>query len=484
MNIEFVRSGAIYAVATMITGVANVVLLVICTRALAPGAYGVVEFITVLQVLIQIAFGLELTQGIARYYAVGDDLAERRSYASTGFWALLAAYGLASAIVFVGAEQLGQFLLGESSDPLILRVAALSVLLSLIFYVVRSQLRWELMPARYAFASVVAAGSILSLSAYLLLVVQTGLVGVFVASAVGYGLAAATCVFWLRHTYTRSLDWEKLHAMLRYSLPLTASSAAIFGASFGDRFIIRATLGFEDLGVYAAGARVASIIALASAGFQLGAAPLIFRNFQRAETPAALARILRVFLAVGLAGVVILAGVAPGVLLLLTTPTYAGGALVVAPLALATVLASAYVFLPGLSVRNMTSRFAAIGVTTAILSLALVTLLASAFGVVGAAAGVLGGAAASFALHAFFNQRVYPLPIKWAPIAFAILVAAACMVLINASSIDQGLWLPRSAIVLIGVTGVVALTLDSADRQMIRALVMRAIGARGPSINP
>jgi O-antigen/teichoic acid export membrane protein len=148
-------------------------------------------------------------------------------------------------------------------------------------------------------------------------------------------------------------------------------------------------------------------------GFQLGAAPLIYRHYDEPETPAALAQLMRLFLAAALVGVVGLAAFSIELLRAFTTPDYAAAWRVVPVLALAVVLSSLYVFVPGLSVRNLTGRFALISVATAAISLVLVGVLVRLLGMVGASLGVLGGAAAGFALHAVFSQDVYRIPLDW-----------------------------------------------------------------------
>jgi O-antigen/teichoic acid export membrane protein len=268
-------------------------------------------------------------------------------------------------------------------------------------------------------------------------------------------------------------------------MPLTLSSLALFAASYGDRFIIRATMGFDDLGVYAAGARVASVIALASAGFQLGAAPLIYRHYRRPDTPETLAQLLRVFLAAGLLGVLALAAFAPELVSLFATPAYAEAARVVPILALATILASGYIFMPGLTVNNLTGRFAAINITAAGTSLVLIALLTQAYGVVGAAAGSLGGAGLGFAMHAAFSQRVYSLPAGWPRVVGAIGIAVAAIAVASVlGRVDAALLLARVTVLIVSASGVVLIVLRGDDRAMIGRLLTAPLVSTRSSIEP
>jgi O-antigen/teichoic acid export membrane protein len=483
MKGRFFRDGLIYGGATLLTGLSNVVLVSVYTRTIDRSAYGAVEYINVLQLLIQLIVGFELTQGIARFYGGTAAEAERREYASTGFWTLVVAYGVACAALFVAADGVQASLLGDAVPLGILRPALVSVYVAIMFYVVRSQLRWELRAARYALASLIAAMSVVGLSVYLLLVLRTGVIGVFVATGVGYGLGLGSCLYGLRRTYSWSFNVHKLKTMLRFSAPLTLSALALFAANYGDRFVIRAAMGFDDLGVYAAGGRVASVIALASAGFQLGAAPLIYRHYRQPETPATLAQLLRIFMAAGLIGVLALAAFSPELVAVFATPAYAGAARIVPLLALATILASGYIFLPGLTVNNMTSRFAAINIAAAAISLVFIAVLAQAHGVVGAAAGALSGASVGLGLHAFYSQRVYRLPVDWWRIVAGLGLAIAAIAF--GWSLDRPeptLLLGRITAFLVSGTGVAMLMLNAADRAMIRDLLATPLTPSRPSI--
>ena len=441
------------------------------TRSLERSAFGVVEYIAVLQLLIQVVIGLELTQGIARYFGGSEDEAERRLYASTGFWTLLGAYGAACAILFVAADRVEALLLGDAASG-ILRPAVLSIYLGIMFYVVRSQLRWELRATGYAVASVIAVVMTIAVSVYLLLVARIGLVGVFIGLGAGYGSGTAACLYALRGTYALSFDVGRLRQMLGFSLPLTVSSLALLAASYGDRIVVRTGMGFDDLGVYAAGAKIASVIALASAGFQLGAAPIIYRHYRSATMPDALAQMLRLFFAAGLVGVLTLAAVAIELLAIFTAPAYRDGWRVIPVLALATVLGSGYIFLPGLSIRAMTAQFAAISIAAGALSLAAAAGLAQAYGIVGAASGVLVGAAAGFLMHGTFSQRVYALPVDWRRIAAAIVIV---LIAIAATSQFGGAELEyllgRIGLCALAAVAVIAIVLDPADRTIVARLL-------------
>jgi O-antigen/teichoic acid export membrane protein len=474
------RAGVIYGGTSLLSGVSNVALVALYTRTIERSAYGVVDFIATLQLVIQVMVGLELTQGIARFYGDSDDRAEGRAYASTGLWALALAYGVFCALLFVAADAIESMLLGTTA-PGIVRPALLSIYLGIMFYVLRSQLRWELRPSAYALSSLVSVLVTLVLSAYLLVIATSGLVGVFVGLSGGYIAGLAVCLYALRGTYIAGFDVPKLRQMLTFSLPLTISSLALLAASYGDRIIVRGLLGFDDLGIYAVGAKIASVIALATAGFQLGAAPLIYRHFRREDAPAELAQVLRLFLVAASLGVLGLASVSIQLVSLFAGPTYADAARLVPLLSLGILLASGYIFLPGLAIRRMTSRFAAISIATALVSLTAMAVLASGYGTTGAAIGVLCGAGTGFGLHAFYSQRVYALPMDWSRVASTIaIVLAATVACASLAQPGAASFFARVAVSGLAGVAVISVLLSSEDRGFVVRLLGTPLHRRTP----
>jgi O-antigen/teichoic acid export membrane protein len=410
---QFLAHGLAYGGANLIAALGGMALIPIYTHALRPADYGVIDYVTALQSLLLIGAGLEVTQGIARFYASADTDEDRRAYASTGLWFLMASFAAVTALLYVGGRQVGDQFVGPGSSGSLWALVLTSMYARILFYALQAQARWELRSSLYVAATLVAVLATLGLAAYLVLARRAGLAGVFTSLSLGYGAACIVCVSALRGTYRLQFDWAKLRQMLRFSLPLTVSSFALFLAGYGDRFILQSALGFHELGVYGVGARLAAAITIAINGFQLGAAPLIYRNHAAPETPASLAQLMRLFLASALVGVLTLSSFSIELLRLFATPEYARAGRLIPVLALAVVLANLYIFMPGLTIHHRTKQFAFINVCVAAVSLTAVGAFVAVWGSFGAAAGVLFGSALAFVLHASASQRVYPIPVEW-----------------------------------------------------------------------
>jgi O-antigen/teichoic acid export membrane protein len=472
---QFFKHGLVYGAANLVSGLGTIALVPIYTRSLAPSEYGVVDYVAVIQILIQICASLEIMQAMALFCAGTERDDERSAYASTGLWFLVASFGVVCVALYVMASLFSIELLGPRQDASLLGLALLSIYVRILFFALQGQLRWQFRADLYSAASVVAALGSVGTVAYLLLGQGAGLPGVFAGLSVGYAAGCAFCLISLRHTYRWFFDRRRFGQMLRFSLPLVVSTLALFFAGYGDRFILKSTLGFHDLGVYGIAGRVAGVITLAINGFQLGAAPLIYRHHGQPSAPASLAQLIRLFLIAGLLGVAGLAAFSIELLRLFTTPEYAAAWRIVPVLALAIVLANLYTFTPGLIVRNMTRRFAIINIITAAASLLLIAGLLRVFGVLGAALGVLAGSAVGFALHAASSQRVYKVPIEWSRLGAGIGIAVSTIVVTSILGSSDLISLGARVVVFAATSAALVSVLSTGEE---RALAHRALASR------
>ena len=424
MRRQFFKDGIIYGISSLISGVGNILLVPIYTHVLAPQSFGVVDFFLVIQTLIQICGGMEITQGIARFYASASNERTKQSYASTGLIFLTLSVGFLCSILLIGVYLLDIPLFGLSTHQNIAGLAICSIYIRILFYALQGQLRWELRARVYSIANICAVITSVAATTFLLWFKEIGIAGVFYGSLIGYGFGCFICCLALRKTYTISYNLKHLQEMLCFSFPLVFSSLALYAGSYGDRLLLKSQLGFYDLGIYGVGARFASLVTIAIAGFQLGAAPLIYRHFNEPSAPSSLAQLLRIFLVAGTSLVSFLACFSINFLSWLAAPEYLGAWRLVPILSFALLLNSLYIFVPGLTISNLTVRFSLINIFSGFMTLSFVALLLFKYGLIGASLGTLVGSFLAFTFHAAASQSVFPIPIKWCRLYGCLLVVS------------------------------------------------------------
>jgi len=416
----------VYGASSALARSVGLLLLPLLTRYLSAEEYGAAELLAVSFVLANLILPLEVSQAVARFFGEARGAREREDYAWTAFWFTAAVFAALAVAVLLAPHAAARALLGSEEHAAALRIAVLAMAGQALLYVVQGQLRWALQPVALAVLNVCAAAASLAAAVVWVAYLRGGLAGYMAAQALAaWGVLPLGIVLASRKTTFRlRLRLPVLREMLAFSAPLVLSGAAVYANGYADRWLVKAWLGLDELGLYAAGYRIASIVAVALAGFQLAVSPLIYYHHREPGTPAFVKKAFELFLAVALPAVVVIAALAPELVALLAGAAFAPAAGVVGWLALGIALMNAYVFAPGLSLAKLTGRIAALNLVAGAVNVALAAALLPLIGAAGAALAFLAGAATMAALYFRLGQPHYAVPYRGARYLLAIAAAA------------------------------------------------------------
>ena len=473
--------GALYALAGAVSNGMSFLLFPLLAHVLTPAEFGVVDLLAVLATLIHLTIALEIVQGMARQLPDSDDVAERRAYASTALWFTIAVYTPFAIVGIALAGPLTDEFLGRTIDPDVLRIAVVAAWATGVMYVGQNTLRFELRPRAFAVVTVVLASVTASTTA-LLLVMLGGRAEYAVAGQLAGATAGGAVALWLaRRNYGLCFDRAKLRTMLAFSVPLVPASVGVFLNSYADRLAIKASRTLADVGVYGVGLRLSLVVGLVLLGFQGSVTPLVLSHYREPGTPAALARVFRIFSLLALVLFVAISVFAHEALELLTAPAYHSAEHLVPPLTAGAFLAGMYIFAPGLTIARRTRPMAAISVAGGLANVAMAFTLVPVIGVEGAAIAFLVTSAASFAALMTLSQREYHVPHDWRRLGPAAATAVAAAVA-GAAMPDHGIQ-PAAVLVKLGLLGTALATICTLllwpdERARLRALPGAALAAR------
>lgn len=423
------KDTVVYGLAGLVSRGLSLLLLPIYTRVLTPKEYGAFDIILVIGTLAALIIPLEVAQALARFLGDIKEKDERRRMASTALWFTAATYALALVIAVLFARPLTLWLLGDDALTTAFQVGASYIASNGIFYLLQNQLRFELRSKDYALLSCTYAVLTLALGLLFGFGLHLGLSGILGAQLAAATLSVTLGLYLLRNSYALSFDIDRLRSMLIFSLPLVPSGLATFFTLYANRLLLNSMASLEDVGLFGVAARIAAIVGLLIIGLQSALTPLIYAHHSAPQTPASLARIFEIFVA--LAGFLCLSlGLfAPELLMIVAEPRYAGAAPLVMALAPAALLSQMYIFFPGIGITKKTHQQLYIFIASAVISLLANWLLIQAMGLAGAAVATLIGSLVFFVLWVVASQRLYPLPVRWrfiTTICVFIIAASAC----------------------------------------------------------
>ena len=421
---RFFRDSALYVVPAALNSGISFLTFPLYAHHFTPRQYGLFDLLNLAGMLVGWTVALEIYQAVGRFLVDEKEPGRARAYASTALWFSAGAYVTFAIVAELLAAPISRVLLGPGVRLPLIRAAILSMSVAGFLAIPQAQLRWQLRPGAFTVAAVI--NSVVTVAGSVVLVFGSGLgvEGIFIGSLIGSCASLAFVLVVTRGTFAFSFDARKCREMLAFSAPLVPSSIGVFLNLYADRIVIQHERSLAEVGVYGAGYRLAMIVSLLLTGVQGAALPLIFARKDDESTPADLAKIFRIFSAIGLSALVVLSLLATPALRILAAPEYQRGSSLVPFLVISVLFAGMYMFAVGITIAKKTMLMAASTVAAGLANLAAALALVPALGILGAGIATATTSVAWFVVLMVLSQRYYPVPHAWRSLLTAFGVVA------------------------------------------------------------
>jgi O-antigen/teichoic acid export membrane protein len=296
------------------------------TRLLGVEEFGRFELLTsVFSLLYVIALlGMDFAISV-RFFglAAGD----RRGDASTALLTTGSASLFGVAVLVALAPVLGPLMLQTSDGALPFAITVVALPFNVLGSVLAICLRLHFRGGSYlaAFAGGAAGGGLTGI--VLVLALNAGLLGALVGFGLIHAITFALLAAAARDQFSPAL-WDRGRArqLLRIGLPLVPANASSWVFAVADRFFVSAFVGFTQLGLYAAAARIGMILTLAQYGFHAAWGPVALRWGAAPDRDARYAASLRLVAVAGGASTALVSWLAWPLLWVLAGPSYVSAA--------------------------------------------------------------------------------------------------------------------------------------------------------------
>jgi len=447
---RLLKEASLYSLSSLLARGFSFITVPVFTRILSPADYGALDLLSYVAVLAPLVIGAALDQAVGRYYLdTSLDEAERRRIASTGLFYNVIAFALAALLLAPSAPFLAEHWLHGQVGPGTLWIVLGFIWVQSIFYITTNQLRYMFMARQFALVTVGA--TVLSTVAGFALVawLRLGVAGVFIGQALGQAVFSIVALWLARSCYRAVFDTVLLRRMLRYSVPLVPGTLAFFVMQYVDRYILNEMRGLAEVGIYGMGARVASLVNLFLMGFQGAWYPQVMSSFRESGAQARFRSVFEFYLFVTMLLLIVLSLFGREVLLLLTTPEFAQGYVVVPLLVLGAIMASiANYFSYGIQIAEKNHFRMVLNLVALAVSVTLNVLLIPRFGALGAALANASCAVLLAAGSLAVSQRLYPVPYSWPTVlgALAIGIGISHVILFWDASVSVSMLTLKAAI--------------------------------------
>lgn len=389
--------------------------------------------------LLSVGAGLGLAQGLLKYATDPDFAAERGALAFTTLLATALLAVLAWAGVAAAAPSLAELVLDDPGRAGLIRWMGAYAALKVVMAVPYMALRVEERAGWFVVGLVVEFGLLVGGVYYFLVVEGQGLEGV----VRGYVLSAGAAAFVLGGAMLARTPWRFRTALVRrlvaFGAPLVFASLAGILLNTGDRFVLDAFRGAEDVAVYGLAQKFGSLVnMLFVQSFSMAFAVIGLKALGDSggrEAGNLHRRAFRHFAVLagwGALGVSVLA--LDATVLISPNPAYQDAEPLILPIALGFVAYGLYyIVMNVLYAAKQTGRIAGYVMGAALFNLGLNLALVPTLGAMGAALATLGSYAGLAAVTAWRAREHVRIAFPWGALASVVLVVVGLWALAQPS---------------------------------------------------
>lgn len=455
-------------------------LFPVLTRLFSAEQYGAVDLIAAWGTLLGLFVIFGQDSAVARFYYEDDGEAYRQRIVLDGLKVIVTVSILGTFLLLLLSRQIIVVFFDDLSLLPLFRLMVLSLSPLALAAYWRNLMKWMFRRGQYIAFSLLPIVALVILTLLLVIRFDQGVLGVFQAQLLVHCGAAIAGWLCCRDLLSGSEEESQVVPMIRFGLPLMMVGAASAAVPAMDRMVVEHFAGFAAVGVYAVGAKIATLISMPILAFQTAWGPFSLAIYREQSAGETYNTILRYYVCGGVTLVLGLSLFGDLIVKVLATQKFSGGELVILPLGLALLMESIG-WIGGigleLSKRTWGSLIAYLAGLVAFGGSALV--LTNSYGLVGTAWAVFLGKAVHAIVYVLLAAWLYPLRFRWGYTASFLTLA----LMLGAGELH---WLRSGAIVHcveLLVFGLVALmiarvgtTPDEGDTRSTSLLVGRAKG--------
>ena len=413
------KDSVLYGGAAAISKAFALITFPLLARQLSVVDYGVLDFFLVLSSLVTLLFVFGQDSAVARFFYEHEDDEARRQLISQSLAFQVGLLLLAVPVLWFAAEYVTRFLVDSPQAVLLFRIVLLQLPFLLLLNFSQNLLKWNFQRRPFMILSLGSTVVQAGLLVFVLFMLDAGpgeILLVYLAVTIGFGLLG---IWFVRAWLAWPQGFAYLRCMLPYAIPF--GLICVLGAFLPalERNLTNELLGAHELGLYAAGAKIAMLVGIVVSAFQTAWGPFSLSLYKQDDAGHTYNAVLRVFTLLVCVMVLGLSLVAETLIYWLASERYVGAAVVVFPLALGLAMqAIGWITEIGISISKR-SHLGLYGyVVAVIVTVAGIMWLAPRLGLVGVAAGVLAGQASRAAVSSWLAQRAWPLPWRFGPVLF------------------------------------------------------------------
>ena len=408
----------LYAFMNVGTKIIAFIMLPIYTNFLPPAEYGVLDIVDKWTSMLTFLIIFGTDSALSFYYFDTKKEEKKLEYVQNVMYFRLFVVTLLALIVLIAGSKVSELLFGSSSYVRLLYIAMGVLFFDTIIVVILMVLRFDFHTKKVVIYTVgkmllVALFSFIFL-AYVIRAPEGVLFGRIISSIIIFLLLLPIGIKYLKP----NVSIDKLKEILKYGAPLVPASLSFWVIANASVFFLQAFHSTEEVGIYGAATRLATVITLLTSGVQMAWRPYSMSLKDKKDSPILFSKIYLGLLLLGVLGIMCIATVMPIVIKILGEG-YESSFQYVALISAASFLNFYYLVISvGLFFTKKTTVISVTFIIVAVINTILNLVLIPVFSIWGAVAAYL----IAYMIAVFFifkkSQQAYYVPVSFGKMAF------------------------------------------------------------------
>lgn len=294
--LNFFKQSVIYGIGTIFERLVSFLMLPIYLNALSKAEFGLLNTWQAYFMILSPFFLFGQNSALIRFYSNTSDENEQQLIFSTAVWSVAGVGTFLIAVGLLATRPLSLLLFDSGSYPLLWLMFGV-IWLDSINLLAANLLKAENRAPAFALVSILSGLVVLAATYYFLVILKLKAEGAIWALFTVSLLKFVILVFpVVRPKLRAKFSFRLLRQMLHFGLPYLPTVLAASLLVSVDRILIDRTLGKEILGIYAAGCRLAMLVALFTKAFQFAWEPFVATSHAQDDAPVIFSKIATYFI--------------------------------------------------------------------------------------------------------------------------------------------------------------------------------------------
>ncbi len=406
-----VKDSMVYGLSSAISKAFSLITFPLLIKNFTVSEFGIIDYFMVLANFITIFFVFGQDSAVARFFYNSETEEDKQNVISQSLSLQLVGLLIFMPVLWNSNNIIKKLLINNTEALNYFKIILLQIPFLLFINFSQNILKWTFSRKRFLFMSLGYTVIQTTLLIYVVLISKQGVKSVFYVSLLTNVLFGLIGLISIRKWIIIPVKFDLLPEMIKFALPFGAICVFSAFSPTLERSFTNFILGMNDLGLYAAGNKIAMLIGLVVTAFQTAWGPYSLSMYKESKSIDRYNLVLKYFTLFICLSIFILTLAAIPVINLMTSSKYINAFTLVFPLTLSiSIDAISSITEIGISISKKSYLYLISNFLSVTITFLLLYILTPYFGIAGVAYSVLFGKVVKSIINFILAQKVYFLP--------------------------------------------------------------------------